>query len=123
MSESGGVSLEGPLFSGDTGRQVSQAIRDTQEDLAQEGVDLVHRRLSEVLREPTGYYEAHINIERQQDDVLVTDSDVIYGPWLEGTSSRNATTRFRGYSTFRLVTQELEARSQAVLERNLRAAL
>jgi hypothetical protein len=38
----------------------------------------------------------------------IHDSGVVYGPWLEGTSSRNKTTRFRGYSSFRKVKQWLE---------------
>ena len=38
----------------------------------------------------------------------IHDSGVVYGPWLEGTSSRNQTTRFKGYSSFRKVKQWLE---------------
>jgi len=38
----------------------------------------------------------------------IHDSGVVYGPWLEGTSSRNQTTRFKGYASFRRVKQWLE---------------
>ena len=35
---------------------------------------------------------------------LITDS-AEYGPWLEGTSSRNQSTRFKGYHSFRKTTE------------------
>jgi len=35
---------------------------------------------------------------------------VIYGPWLEGVSSRNQTTRFKGYASFRRTEQWLQSR-------------
>jgi hypothetical protein len=35
---------------------------------------------------------------------------VIYGPWLEGTGSRNATTRFKGYASFRRAAQVTRSR-------------
>jgi hypothetical protein len=54
----------------------------------------------------------------------VTDSGVIYGPWLEGTGSRNRTTRFKGYATFRKAAQELDRRAfriaAAMLDRYVR---
>jgi hypothetical protein len=46
----------------------------------------------------------------------VHDSDIIYGPWLEGVGSRNyPTTRFRGYSTFRKVAQQIERKAPRML--------
>jgi hypothetical protein len=32
----------------------------------------------------------------------------VYGPWLEGVGSRNATTRFKGYRAFRKAANALE---------------
>lgn len=31
--------------------------------------------------------------------------NAVYGDWLEGTSSRNQTTRFKGYNSFRIINQ------------------
>jgi len=45
----------------------------------------------------------------------VHDSDIVYGPWLEGVSSRNLTTSFKGYSTFRKVAQQIERKSPQLL--------
>ena len=46
----------------------------------------------------------------------VHDSGIVYGPWLEGVGSRNyPVTRFRGYSTFRKVAQEIERKAPRML--------
>jgi hypothetical protein len=50
------------------------------------------------------------NVESFVDNLqgLITDGGVIYGSWLEGTSSRNVTTRFKGYASFRKTEQWLQ---------------
>jgi hypothetical protein len=51
------------------------------------------------------------NLHAQVDGVLgvvISDRGVVYGPWLEGTGSRNQTTRFKGYASFRRVRDWLE---------------
>ncbi len=46
----------------------------------------------------------------------VHDSGIVYGPWLEGVGSRNfPVTRFKGYSTFRKVRQEIERKAPNML--------
>jgi hypothetical protein len=44
----------------------------------------------QVLQHPTGYYQSKITVERAGTGYRVTDQGVVYGPWLEGTGSRNA---------------------------------
>jgi hypothetical protein len=44
----------------------------------------------------------------------ISDHGVIYGPWLEGTSSRNQSTRFKGYQTFRRTWQALGRRVRPI---------
>jgi hypothetical protein len=34
-------------------------------------------------------------------DQLINDGGIVYGPWLEGASKRNSSTRFKGYHQFR----------------------
>lgn len=48
---------------------------------------------------------------------VLNDSSVVYGPWLEGVSSRNETTRFRGYGIFRKTKEKLELITEQVLQR------
>ena len=81
-------------------------------------VDL-RRTLGQVLRNPTGFYESRVQFNMAGGDGFVHDSNVIYGSWLEGTGSRNATTRFKGYHSFRKVTQRIDARSVEIAQRVL----
>ncbi len=86
------------------GRVMTTAINEA---LAQEGVRRVKSRLGQVLQNPTGYYESRIQVDRRSQYRGISDGGVVYGGWLEGVDSRNKTTRFKGYRTFRIVMQEL----------------
>lgn len=107
---------KGPLFDGRLERAIDQGLQDGLRDVAQEGVDLVRRRLAGVLRHPTGHYESMVQAERATPDYAVTDGGIVYGPWLEGVSERNRTTRFKGYATFRRTTAELDRQAGVLVE-------
>lgn len=110
------VSAHGPLFRhGEAKREVAAYLGDAEAELAREGARMVRSRLHEVIRHPTGYYESRVEAQVGPDRNYVDDSGVVYGPWLEGVSSRNQTTRFRGYATFRRVRQELEDQADRVV--------
>ena len=68
----------------------------------------------------TGNYRRNISTKVTNLNGLITDGGVIYGPWLEGESSRNQTTRFKGYFTFRKTSQELQKKSRKVFDAHLR---
>lgn len=109
------VTISGPFFDGR-----NPLIRRELEDeglnrVGGQGLADVQANLNLSIRNPTPYYETQITSERQGDVQVVHDRDVIYGPWLEGTGSRNATTRFKGYASFRRAAQELEGQAGAVL--------
>jgi hypothetical protein len=78
----------------------------------------VRMELIRVLKHPTGYYESRITKERRGMGVYsINDSGVIYGPWLEGTGSRNApVTSFEGYATFRRVRNRVAQKSGVIGE-------
>lgn len=102
------VKVSGPLFDGRAEAALSRYIVNCKQKIAQEGVNQVRTHLGEVLKHNEGIYEAHIHTENQADDIIVTDTPIVYGPWLEGVGSRDAPrTRFRGYGTFRYVSQQL----------------
>lgn len=90
-----------------------QAAAATEDELAELGAELIRSNLDHVLRNPTGYYRSRVQAERDR----ITDSGVVYGPWLEGVGSRNRTTRFKGYFTFRRTTQQIETQAGPVAER------
>jgi hypothetical protein len=85
----------------------ARMVIEINEAIAQEGVNRVLARLSNVLQHPTGYYESNITVARRATYRGVTDSGVPYGGWLEGVDSRNKTSRFKGYNTFRIVRSSL----------------
>lgn len=86
------------------------------EAIAQEGVNRVLNRLGTVLKNPTGYYESNITVERRSTYRGITDSGVPYGGWLEGVDSRNKTTRFKGYNTFRIVKATLDKDKESIAQ-------
>lgn len=93
---------------------IGRLLSAIKEEVADYGVFLVLMRLGQVLREPTGYYESRIKKDRQSDNWFVTDSGVVYGPWLEGTSSRNQISRFKGYRTFQITKRELDQKKVSI---------
>lgn len=82
-------------------------VVEMNELLAVEAHKRVLDRLGRVLKQPTGYYESRIQVERRSQYRGVTDQRVRYGGWLEGVDPRNRTTRFKGYHTFREVKQSI----------------
>lgn len=102
------VTLKGPLFDGRAAAATERITTEIEKSVAEMAVNRVHAYLSTVLKHPTGYYESHIQTDRSSSGDRVTDGGVIYGPWLEGVGSRNQTTRFKGYATFRHVSQEVD---------------
>ncbi|SCK20095.1 hypothetical protein YUYDRAFT_02082 [Streptomyces sp. ScaeMP-e48] len=98
------MNRSGPIRNGQFQREIGQYCDDLQHTVALHGEDLIQQRLRQVLRNPTGYFQSRIAVERGRGGHVITDGGVIYGHWLEGTGSRNyPVTRFRGYSTFRRV--------------------
>jgi hypothetical protein len=75
---------------------------------------MIRQRFRVVLQNPTGYYTSRLRVDMTMTDSVITDGGVVYGPWLEGTGSRNKTTRFKGYSTFRWVQQKLNRNGPSI---------
>jgi hypothetical protein len=113
----------GAIVNGTAPRHVGRAMDNIEREVAQYARTQVDRRLNQVLRKQTPYYRTRISVVRYGGDWAVSDGGVIYGPWLEGTGSRNRTTRFKGYWTFRYVTQLVRGRADRIAERVLRPYL
>jgi hypothetical protein len=72
----------------------------------------------------TGHYNRSIN-GRMVGSMhgIISDSNVVYGPWLEGTSSRNQATRFKGYSIFRKTRDKLDRLTAGIVTKHVIAAV
>jgi hypothetical protein len=111
------VTIHGPLLTGaGPGHVVRDILDEATWQVGAQGLADVHRILDQRIRHPTPYYETQVTMERAARDVVVHDRGVVYGPWLEGVSSRNQSTRFKGYHAFRTACQELEAKVPALVE-------
>ncbi len=71
----------------------------------------------------TGNYRRNVHPEFASLNGRISDGNVVYGPWLEGTGSRNDVTRFKGYASFRKTFDWLEKLTPAVLRAHLDAAI
>lgn len=104
------IKVSGPIFDGraqQAGHELTQAIVDR---VANYALEQVQHNLDGSIKNPTPYYETQINVAGYMTDRVVNDRGVIYGPWLEGTGSRNKTTRFKGYASFRRAAQVTRSR-------------
>lgn len=104
------VEVTGPIVTGTARRHGKLMSEEIVDAAGQEALHEVERILDASLQNPTGYYESQITIDRVQKDRVVTDGGVVYGPWLEGVSSRNEKSRFKGYAAFRRATQRTAGR-------------
>lgn len=110
------IKTSGPLFDGRAQAMTDRSVRDMEHHLAEVGADMVRAELERVLRKETPYYRLQITTTEYPSRTVVNDGGVVYGPWLEGTGSRNKTTRFKGYATFRRTTALLDARAKSILQ-------
>lgn len=109
------LARRGPLFDGRTSAALHKYHDEVSLRIAEEGEKLIRQRLHVVLKHPTGYYESKISVDRAGAGYRVSDGGVIYGPWLEGTGSRNSpVTKFPGYATFRRTKPLVDRRAREV---------
>lgn len=113
------VDKHGPLFDGRAQLAARDFVRDAQREIAERGAVMVQTELDHVLRHQTGRYRRSIHAEQGFGGDVITDGGIVYGPWLEGTGSRNRTTRFKGYATFRRVVTRLDNEADNIAERIL----
>lgn len=92
----------GPLFGGQTGRLLALAVDAAEEEIATMSAQHLQGDLgAPPFKNPTGWYRSHITPKRMGAFWTVWDSGVVYGEWLAGTSSRNRSSRFKGYQHWR----------------------
>jgi hypothetical protein len=98
------VNVSGPLFDGRMDATVVQWLDATKKDVADLGVQEIQQRALKFNRSGrgTGHYATTISTRMvSYGDQLINDGGIVYGPWLEGASKRNSSTRFKGYHQFR----------------------
>jgi hypothetical protein len=114
------VTTSGPLFDGRYKAELRAALDDIEDAVAQQAYSNVMANLNASIRNPTPYYETQIVVQNAVTGREVNDRGIVYGPWLEGVGSRNATSRFKGYSSFRRAAQKTEGEAGPIAEHALR---
>jgi hypothetical protein len=109
------ITLTGPLMDGRLDGMIDDMLAEAVSVTATQGYADVMLGLNQHIQFPTPYYETQINIARDGLALVVNDRDIIYGPWLEGTSSRNKTTRFKGYASFRRAADNLRRKLPSLI--------
>lgn len=110
------VTTSGPLFSGEAARVLDRMTEEIAAEVGKVAEQDVHHRLGQVLRHPTGKYQRRVRVQVQGTRAVVDDQRSVYGPWLEGTGSRNGHSRFKGYATFRKTLQQVQSKSGAIAQ-------
>lgn len=108
------VTVSGPFFA-NPGAIIDDLLTDCQGAIGQDALNTLHLHLDQSLKNPTPYYETQLVTDRRGDNLVVTDKDIVYGPWLEGVGSRNQSTRFKGYKHWRITTQEVDNRVPEII--------
>lgn len=108
----------GPIFDGRAAAAVAAYVEHTERTVAEQGVDVV-RSETRVFRNPTGTYRSRIQVDGSGGGRRIHDGGIVYGPWLAGTSRRNQSTRFKGYSHWPIAAARLNARAENIAEREL----
>lgn len=115
------TTYHGPLLDETTARRIfRQYADDLEEDGADFALDHIQDSFHRNFKHPTGYYESNVRIKNSSTGREVWDggwAGPVYGPWLEGVGSRNNTTRFKGYHSFRNAARALELRIEDLGDR------
>jgi hypothetical protein len=114
-------SMKGPIPEGRADRIVEEYRQDLEKVIARRGAALVVRNLKSRIKNPTPYYWNQIRATPVGGHWEVVDGNVVYGPWLEGTGSRNrARPGFPGYRSFQLAARTLDGLAGTLGEQHLR---
>lgn len=108
---------KGPFFNANQVEATFAALSDEiRTELAQETLDFLINALKGDFKHPTGRYISNLAIMDTEAATMITDNGVVYGPWLEGVSSRNARSRFKGYAEFRKAAAMAENKAAALAD-------
>lgn len=102
------VRVRGPMFDGRDGPIMRRFFDDAKKKVTTAGEARIRERVSARARHPTGKPGGHfvagiVTKDFKQGRTITAEyPQILRAPWLEGTSTRNASTRFKGFRMFRL---------------------
>lgn len=98
------VAMRGVWIEGRAGPLVREFNEDAKKLVTTEGENQLRQRIPAKTKKSTGKFAGSISTHdfAKGRTIAPVYPQVLYGPWLEGTSTRNASTRFKGYRFFKL---------------------
>ena len=108
------VQAHGPVFDGRAERELQDASDEWVRNLATTGASVVRQNMNASFRTQTPHARLLVEARPEAPGWMIWQQRLIYGPWLEGTGSRNRTTRFKGYWSFRRAVSVINARAVAI---------
>jgi hypothetical protein len=105
------VSATGAIFDGRAAKEMQRAADEWTATLAKTGAADIRAIQNVTFKTQTPFYRVHTEAKADPPGWKIWDQGVVYGPWLEGTGSRNKTTRFKGYMIFRRAVQRISQRA------------
>jgi hypothetical protein len=110
------INVSGPVFDGRAEAECARICDEAERDVAAQGYSDVMATLNARIQHPTPYYETQVTVTKEVGGRLIHDRGIVYGPWLEGTSPRNRSTRFKGYRAFTLARLALPSKARALVQ-------
>ena len=116
------VDASGPLAGPEAKRVVAEFERRAAQKIADRGVEMLREfPMNKTGRARGGFQSSLKTVSRGQSVVIPGPKirGVTWAPWLEGTTRRNQTTRFKGYHLFRKTRVRLDREATGIAEREL----
>lgn len=111
------VHVSGPMFDVRAQVMVDHMLTEVLQEVGDYALFQWRMNLEDSWREPTGAYLSRTNLARRENDLVTNDHGSVYGPWLEGTGSRNApVTRFKGYAAARRATVTVDRKAKQLAQ-------
>ena len=119
------VRVSGPIFDGEALAAVRAFLRDTENDLAEQGQRVIQAKAKAMNRSGRGGHgvaAGAVTLTGGEGMRIIRGGQqkgVVWWPWLEGVSRRNQSTGFKGYKTFRKTRYLLARALRPVAQENL----
>lgn len=115
------IELRGPFFKTDAGRQVKAAISKAIIAVAREGKKDVQAQLYEGHGRDKGDFRKTIRTRKRGASSTIYSRDARISTWLQGTSKRNQTTRFKGYGIWDAAAKQTDGKAQDIADKIIHA--
>ena len=101
--------MKGAFLEGRDTQIIRKFFDDAKKLISKTGEEEIKQRIGARAQHPTGDFAGAVITKDFKKGRTITAEypQILRGPWLEGTSTRNQSTRFKGYRLFRLTYRRL----------------